>query len=84
MRLNASTGRTIEVGALGIDIARGIKLLEMSCSRNRVRADANKQRFHERAGLKRKRLGRERWRRRFAEGFKGVVGRVKELKRQGW
>ena len=49
-----------------------------------MRADSTRQRFHERGGLKRKRLRRERWRRRFMEGFKGTVGRVKGLRNQGW
>ena len=43
-----------------------------------------RQRFHEREGLKRKRLRNERWRRRFKEGFQRAVGRVVGMKRQGW
>jgi small subunit ribosomal protein MRP21 len=42
------------------------------------------QRFHERKGLKRKRLASLRWRSRFKTGFKHTVNRVLELKRQGW
>ena len=83
MRLKPSTGRSVTIGT-GIDVARGLRLLEQSCARNKIRADATKQRFHERGGLKRKRLRRERWRRRFLEGFKATVGRVRELKNQGW
>jgi len=73
----------VHIGA-GIDVGRGFRLLEQSCARNGVRRDANSQRFHERPGLKRKRLRRERWRRKFMEGFKATVGRVKQLKNQGW
>ena len=83
LRLNPTTGRSVTVGQ-SIDVGRGFRLLEQSCARNRVRADFNKQRFHERGGLKRKRLRRERWRKRFMEGFKATVGRVKQLKNQGW
>jgi small subunit ribosomal protein MRP21 len=83
MRLTPSTGRSIAIGT-GIDVARGLRLLEQSCARNRVRADFTLQRFHERGGLKRKRLRRQRWRRRFIEGFRATVGRVKQLKHQGW
>jgi len=83
IKLNPSTGRSISLGA-GIDVGRGFRLLEQSCARNKVKSDANKQRFHERGGLKRKRLRRERWRKRFMEGFKATVGRVKQLKNQGW
>jgi len=81
--LNPSTGRSVQIG-VGVDVGRGFRLLEQSCARNGVRRDANTQRFHERPGLKRKRLRRERWRRKFLEGFKATVGRVKQLKNQGW
>jgi small subunit ribosomal protein MRP21 len=54
----------------------------MLVSRNRIRADFNRQRFHERGGLKRKRLASERW--RFKEGFQRTVTRVQELRRKGW
>jgi hypothetical protein len=83
MRLTPSTGRTVTIGN-GIDIGRGFRLLGQSCARNKVRADFTKQRFHERGGLKRKWLRRERWRRRFMAGFKAAIGRVKQLKNQGW
>jgi ribosomal protein S21 len=83
IHLGPSTGRSVSIGAR-VDVARGFKLLEQSCARNRVKRDANTQRFHERPGLKRKRLRRERWRRKFMEGFRATVGRVKQLKNQGW
>ena len=83
MRLKPSTGRSVGIGT-GIDVARGLRLLEQSCARNKVRADETQQRFHERGGLKRKRLRRQRWRKKFLEGFKATVGRVRELKNQGW
>lgn len=81
--LKPSLGRSIDINAK-IDVGRGFRLLEQSCARNKVRSDFTKQRFHERPGLKRKRLGRERWRRKFMEGFKATIGRVKQMRRQGW
>jgi small subunit ribosomal protein MRP21 len=83
MRLRPSTGRSIPIG-MGIDIGKGFRLLEQSCARNKVRSDFTAQRFHERPGLKRKRLRRQRWRKRFMEGFRATVGRVKQLRNQGW
>jgi small subunit ribosomal protein MRP21 len=83
MRLNASTGRSVGLGA-GIDVGRAFRLLEQSVARNKVRSDFTGQRYHERPGLKRKRLRRVRWRKRFMEGFRATVSRVKELKKQGW
>lgn len=56
----------------------------MRLSQNSVRKDAQRQRFHERPGLRRKRLKSERWRKRFKEAFKGTVAKVVALKRQGW
>ncbi|KAL2061542.1 hypothetical protein VTL71DRAFT_6919 [Oculimacula yallundae] len=81
--LNPSTGRTVAVTSQ-IDVAKSFRLMEMSCARNRIRSDSMRQRFHERGGMKRKRLRRERWRTRFLEGFKATVLRVKQLKHQGW
>ncbi|CAG8977096.1 hypothetical protein HYALB_00012887 [Hymenoscyphus albidus] len=83
MRLNPSTGRTFAVGG-NVDVARAFMLLNQSCASNNVRHDERYQRFHERGGLKRKRLHRQRWRKRFGEGFKAVVVRVKQLRTQGW
>ncbi|KAK0123454.1 hypothetical protein ONS96_010438 [Cadophora gregata f. sp. sojae] len=82
--LNASTGRSVTIGHSGIDVAKGFRLMENSCARNKVKRESMKQRFHERGGLKRKRLRRERWRTRFMEGFKATISRVKQLKHQGW
>ncbi|KAF7867573.1 uncharacterized protein EAF02_009764 [Botrytis sinoallii] len=83
MRLSPRTGRTVDIKS-NIDLSRGIRMLEASCALNKVRHDQTHQRFHERGGMKRKRLRRQRWRNNFMEGFKGIVGRVKQLKNQGW
>ncbi|KFX92186.1 hypothetical protein V490_05525 [Pseudogymnoascus sp. VKM F-3557] len=82
LRLNARTGRSVVVAG-GVDIGRSFNLLGMSCARNKVKRDFQMQRFHERGGLKRKRLKRERWQRRFMAGFQATISRVKEMKRQG-
>ncbi|KFY22912.1 hypothetical protein V493_06237 [Pseudogymnoascus sp. VKM F-4281 (FW-2241)] len=83
LRLNARTGRSVVVAG-GVDIGRSFNLLAMSVARNKVKNDSFRQRFHERGGLKRKRLKRERWQKRFMDGFRSTVSRVKEMKRQGW
>jgi len=84
-RLNATTGRTVELDPKrGRDIVRGLGMLGSLVSRNRVKADFNKQRFHERPGLRRKRLKSERWRARFKVGFTETCRRVTELTRKGW
>ena len=84
-RLDASTGRSVDLDpSKGRDLVRGLGQLNSLLARNKVRADFNKQRFHERPGLKRKRLKSQRWRKRFKEGFREVVGRVSALTRKGW
>ena len=82
-RMGPTLGRTVKIGDDG-DLARGFRQLDLNCARNRVRSDFNKQRFHERPGLKRKRLHSERWRRRFKADFQAVCSRVEELRRKGW
>lgn len=85
IRSRPSLGRAVEVFPdRGMDLGRALKSLEVNCALNNVRRDANKQRFHERPGLKRKRLKSERWRRRFKIGFKAVVAKVKSMRRKGW
>ncbi|KAF2261521.1 hypothetical protein CC78DRAFT_470216 [Lojkania enalia] len=84
-RLNASSGRSVPLDPVkGRDIVRGLNMLGSLIGRNKVRADFYKQRFHERPGLKRKRLKSERWRFRFKNGFRDVTARVSELTRKGW
>ncbi|OJD28739.1 ribosomal protein s21 protein [Diplodia corticola] len=82
-RLGPTIGRSVTIRD-NVDLAKGLRNLDVICARNRVRGDFNKQRFHERPGLKRKRLASERWRKRFMDGFKATVSRVQYLKRQGW
>ena len=82
MRLSARLGRTVHVTG-SVDVARSFRLLSMQMAQNKVRRESLAQRFHERPGLKRKRLKSERWRRRFKMGFKETVRRVRELTKQG-
>ncbi|KAL2356597.1 hypothetical protein BJ546DRAFT_1075635 [Cryomyces antarcticus] len=85
MRLGPSVGRSIPLNTQGgMDLGRALRMLDILCAKNKVRADFGRQRFHERGGLKRKRLHSERWRRRFKTGFTAVVKRVEELRRKGW
>ena len=85
VRLDAFIGRSEEVNPLkGVDLARALRKLEIKCAYNKVKQDFNKQRFHERPGLKRKRLKSQRWRKRFKEGFKAVVAKVQDMRMRGW
>jgi small subunit ribosomal protein MRP21 len=66
------------------DLPVKVRQLTALAIQNRIPYVANRQRFHERPGLKRKRLKRERWRRRFMGTFKKICERVTHLSKQGW
>lgn len=85
IRLNPFLGRSVEVNPdRGVDLVRGLNLLRRRLTQNNVKTDASRQRFHERAGLKRKRLKSLRWRRRFKAGFQAILGQVRLMRSQGW
>ena len=84
VRSRPTVGRTVEVVPERVDVGRALKLLEINCAVNRVKQDLSRQRFHERPGIKKKRLKSERWRRMFKESFKATVMRVREMRRKGW
>ena len=85
VRSRPSVGRAIEVvPERGMDVGRALKTLHRLCSQNKVAADFRNQRFHERPGLKRKRLKSQRWRKAFKASFSATVMRVKEMRRKGW
>ena len=85
IRSRPTVGRTIEVYQEGGQhVAGALKKLDILCSVNRIRSDQSRQRFHERPGMKRKRLKSERWRRLFKASFKMTVARVQEMRRKGW
>lgn len=83
MRTKPVLGRTVNVTG-NTDMAGALRKLNSILASNKVRAQDRHQRFHERPGLKRKRLKSQRWRVRFKKGFVATVKRVQELKKQGW
>ena len=84
-RLGPSAGRSVEVDSTkGTNLTVGFQKLDIIVGINGVRRDAKSQRFHERPGLKRKRLKSERWRRKFKDGFRAIVDKVDTMRRQGW
>ena len=80
-RMGPSAGRSVTVQ--GVDPTMAFTRLRSILSINRVRSDLFKQRFHERPGLKRKRLRRERHKKRFKEAFRRMVGVVLDMKNRG-
>ncbi|KAI9678261.1 MAG: hypothetical protein M1817_006206 [Caeruleum heppii] len=85
LRLTPSLGRSVAIApSRGMDLGRGLGVLNSTLSMNNVRVDFRAQKFHERKGLKKKRLRKQRWRKLFMKGFKQMVGRVKDLRKKGW
>ncbi|KAF1987478.1 hypothetical protein K402DRAFT_392740 [Aulographum hederae CBS 113979] len=85
LKLGSNLGRTVAVDSRnGVDLSRAITRLNIQVSVNKIRQHVRLQRFHERGGLKRKRLNSERWRKRFRGNFDGIVKRVIKLKGKGW
>ena len=82
-RLDPYMGRSVPVKP-GVSLAQAIRRLDFKLRANHVRADLMAQRFHERPGLKRKRLKSERWRKRFKEGFKALISQVEHMRNKGW
>jgi len=81
MELGPKVGRSVVVNKG--DVNQALNALRTQIKINNVRDDAAQQKFHERRGMKKKRLKRERFRKRFKEGFKKMVNIVMEMKRQG-
>ncbi len=83
LRLKPSLGRTVDVSG-NFDVTRAFRSLEAACSRNNVKRDVQKQRFHVRRGQLKKHLKIERWRKLFKEGFLAECDRVRKMRKQGW
>lgn len=81
-RLGPVVGRTVDCHQFGPGSA--LAVLNARCTANGVRRDWRRQKFHERKGIKRKRLASERWRVRFKAGFKATCKRARALAAQGW
>jgi small subunit ribosomal protein MRP21 len=79
-RTGPSAGRSVQVRA---DLPSALSRLRMILTANNVKADQVRQRFHERPGLKKKRLKSARHRKRFKAGFKKLVSIAMEMKRKG-
>lgn len=76
-------GRAIDIKQR-TDLARSFFLLNRLVRTNRIKLDQRMQRFHERPGVRRKRLQRERWRARFKDNFRNAVEKIRTMKRMGW
>jgi small subunit ribosomal protein MRP21 len=72
------------MGSKDAALTRSLQMLDARTSRNKVVLRMRRQKFHERPGLRRKRVKKERWRKHFSMAFKNICARVSRLGRQGW
>lgn len=85
MKLGTKLGRQVLVqNERGIDCASAIRTLQINCTTNGVRRQANFQKFHVRRGQRRKDLKSQRWRRLFKFSFDETVKKIQRMRNQGW
>lgn len=85
MKLGTKLGRQIFVqNDKGVDCASAIRMLQITCSTNGVRRQANLQKFHIRRGQRRKDLKSQRWRKLFKFSFDETVKKIQRMRDQGW
>jgi hypothetical protein len=83
--LSPRTGRTFDVTRPSqSELTTRMNQVTMICMANKVAQMERRGKFHERPGIKRKRVRREKWRSKFAKRFGAICGRVKWLSSQGW
>lgn len=82
VKLGPPVGRTVDV--LAGNPARALKMLSRQLRANHIKREMVAQKFHERPGLKRKRIAKMTWRTSFKHAFIGTVAEIKRMKRQGW
>ncbi|KAL1967047.1 hypothetical protein VTN77DRAFT_3571 [Rasamsonia byssochlamydoides] len=85
LKLGPELGRQVYVEPeKGVDLPAALRFLQINCAVNRVRAQANFQRFHVRRGQRKKDLRMERWRKLFKFSFVKTVAKIQRMRAQGW
>ncbi|KAJ9199039.1 hypothetical protein DTO164E3_899 [Paecilomyces variotii] len=85
LKLGPELGRQVHVDPdRGVDLAAALRNLQINCAVNRVRGQANFQKFHVRRGQRIKDLRRERWRKLFKFSFQKTVEKIQKMRAQGW
>lgn len=85
LKLGPTLGRQVHVEPeRGVDLPSAIRQLEITCSQNKIKANAHEQKFHKRKGAVRKELRRTRWRKLFRFSFQETVKKIQRMQAQGW
>ncbi|OGM41071.1 hypothetical protein ABOM_010221 [Aspergillus bombycis] len=85
LKLGPTLGRQVHVEPeKGTDLASALRILQATCTANKIRYQANGQKFHIRRGQVRKNLKMDRWRKLFKFSFQKTVSRIEKMRAQGW
>ncbi|KAB8256463.1 hypothetical protein BDV32DRAFT_129054 [Aspergillus pseudonomiae] len=85
LKLGPTLGRQVHVEPeKGTDLASALRILQATCTANKIRYQANGQKFHTRRGQVRKNLKMDRWRKLFKFSFQKTVRRIEKMRAQGW
>ncbi|KAJ5896262.1 uncharacterized protein N7473_005661 [Penicillium subrubescens] len=85
LKLGPTLGRQVHVEPeRGVDLPAAIRQLEITCSVNKIKANAHEQKFYKRKGAVRKELRRTRWRKLFRFSFQETVKKIQRMQAQGW
>ncbi|KAJ5176159.1 uncharacterized protein N7482_002036 [Penicillium canariense] len=85
LKLGPTLGRQVHVEPeRGLDLPAAVRQLEITCSTNKIKANAHEQKFHKRKGAVRKELRRTRWRKLFRFSFQQTVKKIQRMQAQGW
>jgi hypothetical protein len=85
LKLGPTLGRQVHVEPeRGVDLPAAIRQLEITCSMNKIKANAHEQKFYKRKGAVRKELRRTRWRKLFRFSFQETVKKIQRMQAQGW
>ncbi|KAJ5571191.1 hypothetical protein N7535_004851 [Penicillium sp. DV-2018c] len=85
LKLGPTLGRQAHVEpGRGTDLAAALRKLHTTIVQNKIKQEANAQRFHTRKGMVRKVKKMQRWKKLFKFSFQGTVQKIQRMQAQGW
>lgn len=85
LKLGPTLGRQAHVQPeRGTDLASALRKLQITIAQNKIKQEANAQRFHVRKGMVRKQKKMQRWKKLFKFSFQATVQKIQRMQAQGW
>jgi hypothetical protein len=81
-RPSVEAGRSVTLGRS--NLTTRLAHLDSLIKNEKVKSMSISQKFHERPGLRRKRLKSARWRKGFKKDFYGLISKIREMRSMGW